>query len=124
MYGNVGTSVNTYYVISGPVENVLYYKNGSHCAIAIDCSTTTFNCNEENNKIYHLTYSVKMCEFAERCKIQEMPVEMTIKNEIVYNQFKTIESISYANTKAILPNKTIAQANGIYVLFRNSLKKN
>lgn len=96
----------TYENVIGFVENIVYYSAENLCAIAVavDCSKTISNCNE--NFIYHLANDTKICEFAERCKIQGYEIQLTLKNEIVYNQYKPIESISLAYTRAILRNRT------------------
>lgn len=68
------------------------------CAIALHCSGDKNKCF-----IFHKTDNFRMCEFAERCRIQEVEIFMAVYDSTDLTHYKQIQYINYYNTEARFP---------------------
>lgn len=66
------------------------------CYIAINCESNS--CASENHNKFHGSMDTRLCEFAERCRIQGILVDLYLKIEL--GEIKTVIRIEFGNSKA------------------------
>lgn len=84
------------YAIISPVENVHYSTDETFpCEIAL-----TFGDSQNVRKpfTYHRSNDIKMCEFAERCRVSS--IEVQLYGKTMFGQTNVV-GIEFAHTKAI-----------------------
>lgn len=82
------------YIITGPVESVIYTRNNYWVCYV---SMSNGDANGDHQYEWHSSNSNALCEFAERCRLLEIPVKMSgIKDD----GSNIVEALEYANTKS------------------------
>lgn len=94
MYFSFKVNLTMGYIITGPVESVIYTRNDYWVCYV---SMTNNDANGDHQYVWHKSNSNAMCEFAERCRLLEISVKM---HGIPDDGNNILEALEYANTNA------------------------